>query len=151
MKTFADSGLNLNAQALAVLAILANLEPGFDGEDYDSTSSAWYNGRERGVCLVIRRWGAEKCLCIVFGECRSSDSLFIETWTHKGHFMNPPRIEDRPEKAYQSRETVAFGRIDLVVSKIVNMVEKFVDAEDKRAAKAERKPAQILPNLGESS
>ena len=121
MQTIASTTLGLKSQALAVLAMLAQQEPDFapydekqHEYDYDCTTSAWYNGRENGISLVVRpRFRkVEKSLVITFSEVRNSDDIFINSWEDSSvYFLNPPTISDWPETAYKSRKTVRYGRV----------------------------------------
>ncbi len=77
----------------------------------DVSTYAWYNGRERGVALVCRKQRfSDPALVITFGECRSSDSIFVDSWMMEPN-MNGPTVVDFPETAYQNRQTFPFGDI----------------------------------------
>ena len=135
MQTIASTTLGLKPQALAVLAMLAQQEPDFapydekqHEYDYDCTTSAWYNGRENGISLVVRpRFRkVEKSLVITFSEVRNSDDIFIDSWEDSSvYFLNPPTISDWPETAYKSRKTVRYGRVDLAVEVIREKIKEF--------------------------
>jgi hypothetical protein len=133
MHTIAETNLGISGQALAVLAVLAQREPDFAPYDekfhdyeYEVTTSAWYNGRERGISLVISK-GISRIppLVITFGECRSSDDIFIDSWVGKRRFLNPPTVVDFPESAYETRTLVEYGRVDRTVSVIVGKIRDY--------------------------
>lgn len=133
MNTIADTTLNIQAQAYAVLAMLARQEPAFAPYDkergeyeYEVTTSAWYNGRERGICLVVRRDIIDKkCLIVTFGECRNSDQIFIDSWEHWGGFLNPPTVADFNDEGYKARTYVPYGRVDRAVEVIVEKLTAY--------------------------
>jgi len=97
-------------------------------------SSTWYNGRERGVCLYTnhmpsdrlwmyksRTW-ARKHICIVFGENRNSDDIFVDHWYETNPiWMNPPRLSDMTEERYRNRKF--FKTIEAAVACIDNLLE----------------------------
>jgi hypothetical protein len=171
MNTIGDPTFNLNPQALAVLAMLSRREPAFAEYDKDLgtykieiETSPWYNGRERGVCLNVRRSFSDKtCLLITFGEHRNTDGIFIDCWVHKGHFMNPPTLKDYNDKAYKGRHTVNYGRVDLAVEYILDKMKAYYEALPKTPAATtvkditaairaiERRNPGILPDLGDES
>jgi len=71
------------------------------------TFSAWYNGRERGICLCIDSApdkNTDTWYVITFGECRNSDQIFVDNWSMAKE-MNPPTIDDFDEISYKKRRT----------------------------------------------
>lgn len=151
-RTVADLTLGLSAQALAVLAMLAQNE--CDGlAEYDETgrdykieirTSAWYNGRERGVCLEVRpSFSSKEALLITFGEHRNSDCIFIDSWRVVTHFLNPPTVADFSDEAYENRSTVPYGNVADAVSIIRDKIAEFITECSQPA------PARVLPDLGE--
>ena len=133
MRTLVESHLGLSEQALAVLAVLARREPDFAPYDkefhdyeYEVATAAWYNGRERGVSLVISK-GITKAppLVITFGEHRNSDNIFIDSWVGKQRFLNPPTIADFPDAAYEARTLVEYGRVDRAVEVIIGKIRDY--------------------------
>jgi len=113
-----DPSLGLNAQALAILSLLSKIEPEFAEWDEPTQSRkiairsyAWYNGRENGVTLTIRREldappeQVQNVLVLTFGECRSSDNIFVQQWV--SNHASPPTVEefnDRLERGGYYRE-----------------------------------------------
>jgi hypothetical protein len=114
----ADSTLNLSAQSLALLTLLADTKL---HEDIHSETGAWYNGRERGVWLQIGKIGGPQ-RHIVFCEARSSDKLVVTTWITDHGCMNPPGPGDRPEEAYHAGKYFDYMRLDLAFDYIMDLV-----------------------------
>jgi len=142
-QTIADQHLGLRDQALAVLAMLAQREPDFAEWDdehheyvYEARTSAWYDCRESGVCLVVHRTLDDRtCLVITFGEHRVADSIFVDHWECQNRFVNPPTVDDKPKAAYNEngREDVGckmvdYGRVDLAVQHIHEVIGRFLKA-----------------------
>jgi len=127
----ADMQLDIGAQALAILAMLSQREPDFVLESSNIndelvvSSHAFYNGRERAVSVSYQRGYAGKCLNIVFGEGRNSDSIFIDWWVNERALPNGPRVSDFPEEAHHSRKYHDYGRLDVAVQHIYDLVEDF--------------------------
>lgn len=163
-RVVADPSFGLSAQALAVLAMLSQSECD-DLAEYDEKrrdysveikTHPWYNGRERGVCLEVRpHFAARQALLVTFGEVRSSDYLFVDSWRMSEFFLNPPTVADYPDEAYQARTHVPYGEFGRAVSLIRNLIRGFiltVNAEIKATVEAPLPtsgPARILPELGE--
>lgn len=109
---------------MAVLAMLAEWD--LDDDRVEIQTWPWYNCRERGVCLEVRAsLGAETALLITFGEGRNSDHIFIDTWTHKGFFLNPPTVAAFTDEAYARREYVNFGEVGKAVKIIYVKIKAF--------------------------
>jgi hypothetical protein len=103
----ADPTLGIHPQARAILALL-DCEPAFakykDGfYDVNISTSAWYNGREKGYALVLSKTRHRERLVITFGECRNSDYIFVDSWL-MGYGINPPTVADYPDAAYRARK-----------------------------------------------
>ncbi len=159
-----DLTLGLSGQALAVLAMLSKLE--CDGlSEYDEKlheykieikSSAWYNGREHGVCLEVRPdIASSRCLLVTFGEHRNSDNIFVDAWEHEGRFLNPPTVADFTDEAYETRTMVDYGNIARAVEVIREKISDFI--ERSRTPTVTHRihgnevslPVRVLPDLGE--
>lgn len=161
----ADPSLGLSGQARAVLAMLSATEchgvSSYDDErrDYDVeiNTFAWYNGRERGVCLEVRAFLTDqKALLITFGEHRNSDSIFVDSWEVHHRFLNPPTVSDFPDEAYEARTFVPYGdlagAVKVIRAKIADyMAERAKDAKDALAITIAATPARVLPELGEDA
>jgi hypothetical protein len=109
-----DPHLNVKAQARAVFTLLADQDPDFaefkDGRyQVEFTTWAWYNGRERGICISMQRDLCSPCLHVAFGECRSSDDIFVSWWATNRPFFNGPTVKDCPERAYTTRRLFKYG------------------------------------------
>jgi hypothetical protein len=123
----ADPSFGVKAPALAIMALLSQTAPDF--AEWDAKyqkylvkiqTFPWYNGREKGVCLMVQRHtGGTEAFCVTFGECRGSDRIFVEGWEQPEPF-NQPTVEERErvlgeqgtEDLYQNRKT--FSRKQLV-------------------------------------
>lgn len=131
----ADPSFGLNGQALAVLQLLAYREPEFAVFDEGLRryqvriqTFPWYNGRERGICLMVQRdlaspsieEGQDPALFLAIGECRLTDRIFVEKW-EQCYLFNGVTIEDRwkalgdveAEEVQDQRRTFTEGQIGL--------------------------------------
>lgn len=139
MPALVHTGLQINAQAMAILHLLSSHEVADVGAHYDIPSqtytyqadvSAWYNGRERGICLIVREsFLSTRCLILTFGEARSSDAIFIDAWEHEGRFLNPPTVADFSDEAYADRRSVPNGEIGTAVNVILDRIRDFLQAQ----------------------
>ena len=146
--TIADLTLGLSAQALAVLQLLAQTE--CDGlAEYDSEhheykieirTRAWYNGRERGISLEVRpSVTSVRGLIVTFGEHRTSDHIFIDSWeTDQPYLLNPPTVADCPwdGEGYE-RRMVHYGEVVKAVDCIRERIARFITACAAAEAEAE--------------
>jgi hypothetical protein len=148
----ADHDLGLSDQALAVLAVLSRDEcDGLAAYDQESkrwkveiTTSAWYNGRERGICLQVRpSLTSKRALLVTFGECRNSDSIFIDAWVVERYFLNPPTLEDFTDDAYAARQYVPYGQVGAARALIRDKIKLFIDEANVPA------PVRVLTDLGD--
>lgn len=131
----ADPSFGIKPQALAILHMLAGIDPIFadwDGKHYqvEIQTFPWYNGREAGVCLVMESGPYQKSnslLYVAFGECRHSDRIFVEHW-EAPEPLNCPTLEARDPKVsdetYAHRQTYAFGEIGKVTRYICGLMAK---------------------------
>ena len=112
--------LQIHPVATRILEILMD-EYSFD--DSNLHSSAWYNGRERGICLYLTTGNiitGTKTLIITFGEHRNSDEIFVDHWYSKEiFFLNPPTVQDFTDKAYQNRMYFNCNKTDEAVQYIM--------------------------------
>lgn len=141
----ADTSLQLNSQALAVLQILANREPTFadyaNGRyDIEIGTYAWYNGRERGFSLVVTRLGKSRTplVCTVF-EHRKSDDLCVLSWEPDRLFLNAPTIEcwNRHKKATGDEWDPAhfeYGDVGNVVEYIYYRMDSWYTAQKEQTS-----------------
>lgn len=90
---YVDRNLNIKKPALEILTLLGKRQVVIPAGSYCETN-AWYNGRERGVSLLLRDYAKREALVVVWTEARNSDSLVVYTWKVFGGFMNPPRFSD---------------------------------------------------------
>lgn len=140
----ADLTFGINSQALAILQLLAGQDPTFadwDGVGYgvEIQTFPWYNGREKGVCLVMkpRSYKQKDLLHIAFGENRGTDGIFVETWEAEEPF-NCPTLENRDDKvgdeACKNRMSFPYGQIGRAAERIVGyMAEFYIKAKKAQA------------------
>lgn len=161
-RELADLTLGLNGQARAVLAMLSEIScdglSAYDEArreyDVEIKTSAWYNGRERGVCLEVRAWFTDPmALFITFGENRTSDSIFVDSWEVECRLLNPPTVRDFPDEAYEARTFVPYGDVAGAVKVIRDKIAGFVAGrvKDAEALVVHAGPARVLPELGEEA
>ncbi len=117
---FANVNMGISLQARLVLQALANREiPDHLGVSSLSTS-AWYNGREQGVCVVFKNKHG-LYLAVAFGECRNSDSIFVDHFPVRLH-LNPPALADFTEEAYRQRQCASYLDIGHAIDIITDIV-----------------------------
>jgi hypothetical protein len=121
-----DMAYGISAAARGILALLCEVEEPFGPWQFVSTTAPFYNGRERGICLMISTQVYSPVLCVSFGEARDSDALFLEYWVISRTPMNPVGLKDRPERAYKARQSFSAGRLDLVTKEIIALVFAFL-------------------------
>ncbi len=132
-----DTSFGIDAQALAILQLLAQREASFaewdeDLHDYKAMfrTFPWYKGREKGVAVTLQRLPSQNILVIAFGELAASDSLFVQQWVTNN--PGPPRaedLEDRVQRGMTHRaefEPYAFGP---VIEHIFIAMQKFYEGE----------------------
>lgn len=132
----ADVTLRLSGPARAILALLSVREPDFKG-NYSSGyiaeihTAAWYNGRERGVVLFVngKRKGDKdfRTLAVTFGEHRSSDDIFVDSWESVRIFLNPPIVTDMPEEAYSARKMFKYDEVYAASEHVVGLLREFIE------------------------
>jgi len=119
--SFPDYKLGVHPLAWAVYNLVDIETADIRNRSYWKTT-AWYNGRECGICIVVSASGGSvnpRALVIAFGECRNNDAIFVDSWTML-EGMNPPTVNDYDDTAYKNRRT--FSRSDIVEA------AKFVEA-----------------------
>jgi hypothetical protein len=122
---FADIDINISTQALLVLRALSRQEIPDDWGIAPLETSAWYNGRERGVCVTFRH-SSGKYLAITFGECRNSDAIFIDHFDLKCK-LNPPTIADFSQEAYEKRRYANYLDISHAIDIITDTIKDWAD------------------------
>lgn len=130
-----DDSLGMSDQARAVLALLSGREPDFAEYDkaeghylYESSTAAWYNGRERGFSLVVHRTLSDRtALVLTVTEHRVSDEITINHWVvDEARFVNPPTVADFPAEELIHQHRVPYGRVDKAVAFICERVGSFL-------------------------
>lgn len=126
-----DPTLSIGRQAWAVAAML-NQSDGLDAsDDFHCETSAWYNGRERGL---VFRCGTlfGPVLCIAVFEHRNSDTLCALRWEAKLWGINPPTIESDGDAAYHGgnkynvAHEVGYGNAGKMAQWIAEQFQAFV-------------------------
>jgi hypothetical protein len=125
--------MGISAKARAVLAMLAGQEWGMEVPKYsaDIYTYAWYNGREHGVAMVVAKNpmgvpAERERLVFVFGECRNSDSIFLDKWMDTESGICPPTLKDFTEEAYALRRRFEYGAVGKTADAIIKDVRKFL-------------------------
>lgn len=153
MMSCADPTFGLNHQALAILQFLAARPPSF--APYDSElgrykvhirTYPWFNGREKGVALVIHRDSGPvgPCRVVVFGESRGTDMIFVEHWEEPFEPLNGPSLIER-ERLVEAKEKAGAktvtrldgfeeGEVGAAADVVYGLMEEFYK-EGKRALK----------------
>lgn len=123
--TISDKYLGIDDSAVDVLKILSK-EVIDKPEDVDIKTFAWYNGRERGVCLTVHRLGFNKkpVKVITFGEDRHNGEIFVDNWIMKSPPINAPTPNDFPDSAYMKRKryTAAKEAAEAVKTLVLNFI-----------------------------
>lgn len=159
-QSLVDLSLNLNGQAWAVLHLLNGygVQLGdsesllYDAEKeqylFNSTTYAFYNGRERGFALVVEHPSQSAVggsLVIAFAENRSSDDIVVYSWESRWGLYDPPTVKDMPEDARQKAEfhKTVNDAVWAIWRKVeVYLVEKheaLKDTENSRSAKLQER------------
>lgn len=95
---FADPTFGIQAPATVILLILAGEPAVFPLPKTKKTPGMrlrtypWFNGREKGACVVATRDGVHG-LVLAFGEERSSEAIFVDVWRQVLPASDQPTIE----------------------------------------------------------
>ena len=133
---FIDFRLGLNSVAWAVLHNLDG-EPTFAPYDHethryeiDCSTSAFYNGRERGFCLIVRKnWTDRKALYIMFSEYRSSDHIIVYSWVGNAE-LNPPQVPPNEEVYRKGKGFGNKSKIQDASDYIIRLMRDFLSSEE---------------------
>jgi hypothetical protein len=120
-----DTNFGVQPVAMSILYAL-KAEESYTFGDARVETSPLYNGRERGVCVTVHSHGL-RTLCVVFGENRTSDDIFVTTFERK-LAINPPTCSDIPEEAYKARKHFNSGK--LAVEHIQTTIQAFLGADN---------------------
>ncbi len=129
MNSLIDLTLGLNNQAIAVLHFLKDEE--LSSEDFHTSTSAWYNCRERGFVLSIKSYRMPTGLYIAVFEHRNSDEICALKWEAKSG-VNPPTIESDGRLAYHGGDkfnvafSVGYGEVGKMATWVRDQAEKYV-------------------------
>lgn len=151
-QTMGDSLFGIKGQALAIHAMLCDQEPDWAPWDdeyrcykVEIESRPMYNGRERGICLLVRRSLSEQdTLHLFFSERRSSDGIMLLSWVAP-HPFNVPEFPwnqkdgDGVELYPWQDEGFSYGEIGKVVSRIEQKCREFYAKMEKRDEENKRR------------
>ena len=125
-----DQNLGVSFQARSILALLQSFAELEEEKYHWLKSTAWYNGRECGICLSFWNQDDKIQLVITFGECRNSDHIFVDTWkmvvdTWKmvPFPINPPTVVDFPEEDYDRRTIFEWGEVAKASNHILELLK----------------------------
>ncbi len=121
-----DSTFGVKSVALSVAHLVDLDRRGFEGLT-NITWSPFYNGRERGVCLTVRANFHKPGIAIVWGEHRSSDDIYVDTFPVDS-FMNPPTMASFTEEIYNLRKTFRYNEVYKVVDHVYELVRQHIEA-----------------------
>lgn len=146
--SIADPTFGIGRQARAVLAMLER-EPDFaeykDGfYEVRIQTRAWYNGRERGISLVVQRLGYRGCLVITFGEHRNSDGIFVDSWEMATPPRNSPTAGDFSDEAYKARRSFDEGQAGRAADHIYELMSAFYATLTRREGNPTPKWAETI-------
>lgn len=142
-----DPTFGVQPQAIAVAHLLSLYESSiFEDceaetiERVEFRTYPYYNGRERGIALVITDWIGSKGLIINFGENRNSDSIFVAHLEAKTPYNCPSVAEGTiTEEAYQSRKYFAYNEGYKAADYITGLVKKYVETVNKQITTKKQK------------
>lgn len=122
----------IDAQAMAVFNMLLDrLTEELTNYDVRVDFAPWYNGRERAIVLWVgSRLGFEpEQITFVFGEQRSSDNIFVDTWktvdARYSYHNVPNHGMNEYEAAYENRRSFGYGAAGKASVFIFEAIEKF--------------------------
>jgi hypothetical protein len=118
-------GIHTRAYAIAYLLRDMWVDRTVDAVVYSGGFFPWYNGRECCLSFQLTHYPSHQVLCVVFGEHRSSDDLFVDTWIHDTLAMNPLTVADMSETTYSARHM--FRDVNEVAKHVTHLVTDFLD------------------------
>jgi len=160
-QTMGDPLFGIKGQALAIHAMLCDDEPSWAPWDdeyrcykVEIESRPMYNGRERGICLLVRRSLSEMdTLHLFFSERRSSDGIMLLSWVAPHPYNVPDFPWNMKDEAGNDwpfvDEGFSYGEIGKVVNRIQEKCKEFyrqMAAEDERQKNLDVEKAKIHAN-----
>lgn len=151
----ADPTLGIHPVARAILALLER-EPAFaywDGTHahgrylVEFDTRAWYNGRERGVSLTM--WGiggVAPRLAVVFGENRTSDHIFVDSYLSPAWDAPCPQ-DDNYEGAYHLRRLFRASDVAEAAAFIYETLKEYYLAHFEKPVGAIGPCPAVLPSV----
>jgi hypothetical protein len=135
--------LSIKPEVMKAVRVINRLLP--KCEQKKVMSFVWYNGRERGVALVVGDHPRLQQRVLVINECRGSDQLVLDTYEREWTTDQPCWEDPGYEKAYQNRHYYAYQDYDAIARKvnsyIVETNRKQESVEAKMTDKAKIKKA----------
>jgi hypothetical protein len=133
------TNLSIKPEVMKAVRVINRLLP--KCEQKKVMSFAWYNGRERGVALVVGDHPRLRQRVLVINECRGSDQLVLDTYEREWTTDQPCWEDPGYEKAYQDRHYYAYQGYEAIARKVnshvveVNRKQESVWNKAKKAAK----------------
>ena len=116
-----DPKFQIQSDALAIANLLDNYSM---QRDMSIQSYPYYNGRERGICLIVSEKPTDSyVLAIFFGRHCNSDHLFVQHEQIARPF-NAPSAEDKTfsEHSYKNREYLPAHHHLVAAKRIVSLI-----------------------------
>lgn len=120
--------LSIHPTALKVVRKIGTLLPKNFKENV--RTFAWYNGRERGISLVVGDHVGLNQTVIVVNERRNSDDIVIDVYERPWTTDQPCWQDPGYDKAVQERTAVAFGEYEKAACKILDLIAETVGKQD---------------------
>lgn len=118
-----DISLGIKNQATVILYALQEYN---DMNLYSCPTKtiAWYNGRERGIALMVASPSRTKQLNITFGEERRSDCIFVDAW--EADYNSEITVKDFTEEGYKNRRSFDCLDIKSATAYIISTITQFI-------------------------
>jgi hypothetical protein len=138
MNTQIDLKLGIHPQAWAIATLLS--EHDFDlkhkqqyhNPPWQIETRAFYNGRERGIILVVYNWLDPRLkLCVFFTEARNSDQIIVVPWEDMVNDVNPPTIDRVPEGAWNGAKHFDWNETAVAAVHIRKLVQRWIDQHNR--------------------
>lgn len=120
---------------LEMLKEFKDTEPATKGKsiselDIDIRTRPLYNGRERGICLIVTPHEIlGESLLIFFAETRGGENAFIQHHVTNTP-SNPPTMSNFTTESYQDRTYYKESQLAKAAKDICKLIGKFYTAQD---------------------
>lgn len=137
-----DFTFGIKSQAVAVLHELNAQEEAFEADSI--STRPWYNGREKGIVLIVQVSYLRPALCVAFFEHRSSDNIEVHQWEQPVGINSPTGYDTCNQMAYETSLHKSFdcGHASDAAYYIVERVTAWVKHERAVRKERERKEAE---------